>query len=192
MGTTTTNYGFYKPDGSEFVDVMAQINANLDDIDATMAALDDFPTGKLWRTAGFTGALPAVGAAITFDASRLVFGMAASGSGDSLIVPSAGMYDVRLNGYASGGGAAAVVQFTAVRVRAATPDKVVCLLSLSKINANDLGGSFTDNVPLAAGDEIKVIGSSSDSAVNGWGIDEVSGIRLSVEYTGPLNGATPV
>lgn len=44
MGTTTTNYAFYKPDPTEFVDVVAQLNDNMDDIDTQLKRVDDAAT----------------------------------------------------------------------------------------------------------------------------------------------------
>lgn len=192
MGTSTPTLNLYKPDDTELVDVEVHLGDNYDKIDQAFEDLDDIPEGKLWRTTGFTGALDAAGEAIPFDDSRVVNGMATGVNGDGLVVPSSGMYDVTLNGYGSGGGSSAVVQFTAIRVRAATSNRNVCLLTLAKTSANDVAGSFTDNIPLQAGDEIRVLGSATDSAVNGWGVDEVSGIRLHVRKTGVLGGATPV
>lgn len=44
MGTTTTNYAFYKPAGTEFVDVVDQLNDNLDSIDTNLKRVDDAAT----------------------------------------------------------------------------------------------------------------------------------------------------
>lgn len=44
MSTLTANYGFLKPDPTEFVDVVAQLNDNMDDIDTTIKALSDAAT----------------------------------------------------------------------------------------------------------------------------------------------------
>lgn len=192
MGTTTTNYGFYKPDPTEFVNVVSNLNDNLDHIDGTIAALDDLPRGKLWRTGGFSN-LPAVAADIDFEASRVLFGMSASAGSQGLVVPTSGLYRVYLYGYSSGGGAPPYdTQYSAYRIRAATANKTLVYLYVPKLTAADSAASGTTEVPLAAGDEIRVQGSSTGGAVSTWGIDEASGVRLEVEFKSPLLGATPI
>lgn len=56
MGTTTTNYAFYKPAGTEFVDVVDQLNDNLDSIDTNLKRVDDAATNpprcKVHQVAG--------------------------------------------------------------------------------------------------------------------------------------------
>lgn len=62
MGTTTTNYAFYKPEGTEFVDVVDQLNDNLDSIDTNLKRVDDAATApprcKVHQVAGSLTTIP--------------------------------------------------------------------------------------------------------------------------------------
>lgn len=192
MGTTTANLALYKPATSDVVNVVTDINNNMDTIDTAIQSLRVPPKGKLWRTGGFFG-LPAVAVDIDFEASRALNGMTVTAGSQGLVVPTSGLYRVYAYGYSSGGGAPPYdTQYTAYRIRAAVANKILVYLYIPKLSAADTAASGTTEVPLAAGDEIRMTGSSTGGAVSTWGVDEASGVRLELEYVGPLSGATPI
>ena len=106
MATATPNYGLYKPDPSEFVDVETDLNGNLDIIDealgevAVVAAVGGAPAyGVLaYKTDAYQVIANSGSQRILFDdAPALVNGFTADlVTNRSLIVPVAGIYFVRL------------------------------------------------------------------------------------------------
>jgi hypothetical protein len=190
MGTTTTNLALYKPDSTDVVNVQTDINNNMDTIDTAVQDLRVPTKGKLWRTSAFQ-ALTGTGTDVDFEASRLSGGMTAGSGSNGLVVPKSGLYKVSVYGYATGSDLWRA-QFTAYRVRSAVADKDITFLGFWKESTFDSAMTADNEVPLAAGDEIRVKASSSSGSGSTWGTDETNGVRLHVEYKGPLNGATPI
>lgn len=191
MSTSTPNLGLHKPDPIEVVNVETDLNDNYDIIDEAIQDLRVPPKGKLWKTDAFQGPLSSEATEITFSGSRVVGGMSLGANGDGLVVPVSGKYNVKILGYATGSNTYRA-NFIPYRVRAATSNKDLMFLGIWKENDLDYSSGMEDEIPLQAGDEIRVKAGSSNNAGFTWGDAETTGIRLLVEYRGPLSGATPV
>jgi hypothetical protein len=197
MATTTPNYDLVVADGDDFIAVDSQLGDNFSILDTELKRVDDLASnpaginGRLWRTSGFQ-ALPDAGVDIDFEASRVSGGMTASSGNQGLIIPVDGHYDIRLIPYATGGATPWAARFQVIRARSSVSDKAIIHIGFWKEGADDLGTPGSDIIPLKANDTLTVKGFSTGGIGSTWGTDEVSGIRLHVEYKRPLGGVTPV
>lgn len=149
--------------------------------------------GKMWRTAGLSGALTnGVTYTITMNQARLSGGFLFQ-NGTGLIIPFDGMYDVTAKGYGSGGvswygnwslgryrtGVAALeLQYTGLMYKHSDQDEVIY--------------GHSRGVPLKANDSIiQNFTPRSGSGGQYFGADEERGVNVTIRYVGPLNGATP-
>lgn len=185
-GTSTTNYQLYKPDPSDNVNVATDINANYDKIDAGLNDLHNPPWGKLWSTGGFQALAASPGVQVLFDKSKVRNGMAVGANSDGLIVPRDGIYEVKIFGYASGSTGAWTARFDVYRVRSGVGNRTLIISPFSKPDGLDYAACMVDDVPLKAGDELRVNGTSTPAGGSTWGSDEFNGTRLTVRYKSPL------
>ena len=149
-------------------------------------------SGKAWRTGGAGPAITAnAPTTVGLDAARLTGGVVFNSTNDTLSIPQSGFYDLRCKGYATGS-TNYTHSWRIVRTRSATADKEIVGSSLGrKPDALDEVQYGTDTLPLQAGDTIYLRCYFSGAGTY-YGIDEVSGVYLSLRYVGPLAGATPV
>lgn len=152
--------------------------------------------GKAWRVSGFSGNMgDSLRYRASLDASRVQGGVTHSTAGGlyGLVLPFDGFWRVQGVGYASGG-SNYYNSFFATRIRAGVGDNDVASSMVNyKGTTNDMTANFGDVVPLKANDRIEMYATMLGSGVgNYWGVNESQGVRLMVEYVGPLNGATPI
>jgi hypothetical protein len=157
--------------------------------------LDQIPIiGKAWRSTGFSSSLSAT-TPVTVDLTdgRVSGGITFDAANNYFIVNDDGLYDCGGRVYASGS-SGYVVTGRIVRQRASVADKAIATGRPGrKIDSLDeTVDLFGFAIPLKAGDKILLQQEHSISAGTYYGIDEVSGVYLSVRYVGPLSGATPV
>ncbi|MBM7770894.1 hypothetical protein JOD54_001098 [Actinokineospora baliensis] len=150
------------------------------------------PKGRRWRTAAFH-TLTTTNAVVPMQGSRVQGGMTTSANG--LIVPRDGLYRIWLLGYATGGPAWRI-GFAVHRIRSGgTPDAEVLWASMWKSGAADYSITANEDVPLKAGDEIRLscAAQPADSTTATWGVGEYSGTRFSVEFLHSLPaGQNPI
>lgn len=148
--------------------------------------------GKLWRTQGFSGGLANnTEYVVTMGASRVSGGFTTVP--DALNIPYDGLYDLDWQGYVSGG-VVGIVNFWVRRTHPGVADNIVGSAALNKTYAgvDSQGASTNKNVPLRAGNTLRLIVYQYAGPLTFYGTNEITGCSLTATYTGPLNGAAPV
>ncbi len=157
--------------------------------------------GKMWRTAGFSGAMT-TGTAYTIpmQSARLSGGFTwgggdtSAGASSYLTLPFDGLYDLDMQGYASGGYTGqGTVQV--VRQRASVADVVVAVAHYGKTTTTQdiTDPSHVAALPLKAADKLilqMVQNTNSGGTATYYGGSEPLGCNLAATYAGPLAGAT--
>jgi hypothetical protein len=146
--------------------------------------------GKMWRTAGFLSIGALGGQKVVMDTARVRGGVVYNDTDDSLSIPVDGYYRLVVRGYATGGSGYSAYYYLD-RLRPSVANRAVASVSIAKTDTGDFTNTASDTIPLKAGDTIRM-GAIYTVVQSYYGVDEATGVMASVEWVGPLLGATPL
>jgi hypothetical protein len=146
------------------------------------------PFGHMGKTNGFQSitVLPTKQAVFFAAAQVLEGGMTYNDTGDAMVVPKTGPYNIRIKGFWTGG-PSAICQ-AGIRVNNATPDGMMQApqMSINKQDGSDVYAHSVGRVSLNAGDEVGLWEMTSGSGINVWGTNGYDGAWLEVEWAGAI------
>lgn len=151
--------------------------------------------GKMWRTAGGSAAMtPGTEYVVGMDAARVSGGVTFETGIDSLVVPLDGLYDLTIGLYITLN-VTAVVGSWINRTRASVAAAAIAFgphVNKTIATVDDRAAWGHQAVPLQAGDRLSLVVLSYSGSPAYFGQAEGQGSFLTLEYVGPLNGATPL
>jgi hypothetical protein len=135
------------------------------------------PFGHMGKTNGFQ-TISTSATVVMNAAQELVGGVTYNNTNNALVVPVAGRYQVTVCFYTSGG----VGYGTGAIMKNGVSTGIVARVQQTS-GANDMASSMTGQVPLAAGDQLSIVGGFP---FNTYGSTGYNGTYLEAEFQGPV------